>query len=166
MVVMRIGGGNRTQRHDEETYRMARKLALAALGAMLIGGVAGAQELDVIELRQVGMDLQGGTYTGIRAVVASKGDLKSLDKPAQALERWGKDIPMLFPQGTEKGHNTKALSAIWSDNAGFQKAALKLSEEAGKLAVAAKANDADAVAAATKSIGDACAACHKSFRAR
>lgn len=145
---------------------MVKKLALAALGAVLISGMAVAQELDIIELRQVGMDLQAGTYTGIRAVVGAKGDLKSLEKPARALERWGKDIPMVFPAGTEKGHNTKALPKIWSDSAGFQKAALKLSEEAGKLAVAAKANDADAVAAATKSIGDACKACHDSFRAR
>ena len=145
---------------------MVKKLALAALGAVLISGVAVAQELDIIEVRQVGMDLQAGTYTGIRAVVGAKGDLKSLEKPARALERWGKDIPMVFPAGTEKGHNTKALPKIWSDNAGFQKAALKLSEEAGKLAVAAKANDPDAVAAATKSIGDACKACHDSFRAR
>jgi cytochrome c556 len=145
---------------------MVKKLALAALGAVLISGMAVAQELDIIELRQVGMDLQGGTYTGIRAVVGAKGDLKSLEKPARALERWGKDIPMVFPAGTEKGHNTKALPKIWSDSAGFQKAALKLSEEAGKLAVAAKANDADAVAAATKSVGDACKACHDSFRAR
>jgi cytochrome c556 len=145
---------------------MTTKLAFAAFGAVLISGVALAQELDIIELRQVGMDLQAGTYTGIRAVVAAKGDLKSLEKPAQALERWGKDIPMVFPAGTEKGHNTKALPKIWSDSAGFQKAALKLSEESGKLVVAAKANDADAVAAATKSIGDACKACHDTFRAR
>jgi cytochrome c556 len=145
---------------------MVKKLALAAFGAVLIGGAAAAQELDIIELRQVGMDLQAGTYTGIRAVVAAKGDLKSLEKPARALERWGKDIPMVFPAGTEKGHNTKALPKIWSDTAGFQKAALKLSEEAGKLAVAAKANNADAVAAATKSVGDACKACHDSFRTR
>ncbi|HEY1410646.1 MAG TPA: cytochrome c, partial [Rhodopila sp.] len=64
------------------------------------------------------------------------------------------------------GHNTKALPAIWSDPAGFQKVALAASDAATKLATDAKAGDADAVAADTKLLGEQCGACHKSYRAK
>ena len=41
-----------------------------------------------------------------------------------------------------------------------------LRDAADKLAELAKAGDTDAVAAQIKVVGDACAACHKTFRAR
>ena len=122
--------------------------------------------IDPIETRQAGMDLQSGDFAGIRAVVAAKGDVKTLENPAKAIARWIKQFPTLFPAGTEQGHDTKALPAIWSDNAGFQKAAGNLASAATKLAELAKAGDADAVAAQVKVVGDACAACHKDYRAR
>ena len=69
----------------------------------------------------------------------------------------------MFPAGTDKG-DTKAAPAIWTDQAGFQKDAEALSAAGGKLAMAAKAGDETAVAAAYKEIGEACGACHKDFR--
>ena len=104
---------------------------------MLAGlGVARADGLDPIAVRQAGLDLQGGDFAFIRAVVAAKGDVKPLEAPAAAIAKWTGVIPTLFPKGTVTGGNTKALPEIWSDPAGFQKIALAANAAALKLAAA------------------------------
>lgn len=146
-----------------------RKLVLATVVAAcgLLPGVVSAQTgPNLIETRQTLMSLQSGNYAGIRAVVAAKGDLKTLEGPAKGLVRSAAVLPSLFPQGTATGNNTRALPEIWSDNAGFQKAAATLGEAAGALAKAAAAGDAAGVDAAVKAIGDVCGSCHRAYRAR
>jgi cytochrome c556 len=141
---------------------------LAVLAVLWIGaaGIARADGYDPIETRQAGQDLLAGTFAGIRVVVAEKGDVKTLETPAKAMARWIRQFPTQFPKGSEEGHNTKALPAIWSDLEGFLKAAGNLSDAATQLAELAKAGDAEAVAAQVKVVGDACAACHRTYRAR
>lgn len=144
---------------------MNKPILLCTAMLLATAGLARA-EVNPIEVRQTGMDLLSGDFLGIRAVIAAKDDVKKLENSAKAMQRWAALIPSLFPKGSETGGNTKALPEIWSDMAGFQKAAADLGIEAGKLVVAAKAGDADAVAALAKPIGDACGACHKTYRAK
>ncbi len=144
---------------------MMRKFALVVL-ALALTGAAHAAGPDPIETRQAGQDLMLGNFTGIRAVVAAKGDVKTLEKPADALARWIRQFPLQFPPGSDTGHDTKALPAVWSDPAGFHKAADDLADAADKLARLAKAGDADGVASQVKVVGDACGACHRTYRAR
>lgn len=139
--------------------------AVAAIGLASVG-VAHADGLDPIAVRQAVMALQGGTFGGIRNAVAAKGDVKSLEAPAKAIAKSSLLIPALFPKGSDKGENTKALPEVWSDRAGFEKIAMTLNEAATKLAVDAKAGDADAVAADAKLMGEQCGACHKTYRAK
>jgi cytochrome c556 len=129
-------------------------------------GTARAQAPDPIETRQAGQDLMISTYTLIRGVVAAKGDVKTVENPAKAMARWMRQFPTQFPPGTEQGHNTKALPAVWSDREGFLKTANELVESATKLQELAKAGDADGVAAQVKVVGDVCSACHRTYRAR
>jgi cytochrome c556 len=129
-------------------------------------GFAHAAGLDPIAIRQVGMDLTGGNIAYIKAVVQAKGDVKPLEVPAKAIARWAATIPVLFPPGSEKGGDTKALPEIWSDRAGFEKIAAAAGAAATKLAEAAKAGDADTVAAQFKALGEQCGACHKGYRAK
>jgi len=149
---------------------MTRKLLLLAALAMMTAGMAAgtarAQAIDVIETRQAGQDVMSGTFLGIRAVVDAKGDVKKLENPAKYMARWIRQYPTLFPAGSDKGHDTKALPVIWTDNAGFKKAANDLDVAATKLAELAKAGDTDGATAQVKVVGDACAACHKTYRAR
>jgi cytochrome c556 len=142
------------------------KLALLAVLTFVTTGVAKAQDYDPIATRQAGQALLSGDFAGIRAVVAAKGDVKTLENPAKAMARWIRQFPSHFPKGSEQGHDTKALPAVWTDPAGFRKAANDLAEAADKLAELAKAGDAEAVAAQVKVIGDDCTACHRTFRAR
>ena len=146
---------------------MTRKLVLLAAVALATAGIARADGINVIETRQAGQDAMSGAFADIRTVVADKGDVKSLEAPAKAMARWMRQYPTLFPAGSDKGDPpTKALPAVWSDMAGFKKDADTMAEAADKLAQLAKAGDADGVAAQVKVIGDACAACHRTYRAR
>jgi cytochrome c556 len=145
---------------------MIKQIVVGA-GILLAGiGFAQADGLDPIAVRQAGMALSGGDFAFIRSVVAAKGDVKPLEAPAKALAKWAAVIPSMFPKGTEKGGDTKALPEVWSDAAGFQKIALAMGEAATKLAVAAKAGDADEVALGAKALGEQCGACHKGYRAK
>jgi cytochrome c556 len=145
---------------------MRGKLALLATVGLMIAGIARADGLNIIEVRQAGQDLLSGDFSGIRAVVAAKGDVKTLAPAATAMARWMKSFPSMFPKGTEQGNDTKALPAIWSDTAGFQKIADELVDAADKMAEFAKAGDADGVAAQIKAVGQACGACHRTYRAK
>src|SRR4051812_9689605 len=124
--------------------RMNRTFALSAAMVLgLAGGTMGAaraqsQGPNIIEFRQVGMALLAGDFAGNRDVAAAKSDVKTLEGRAKAMQRWAALIPAGLPAGTAAGNNTKALAEVWSDNAGFQKAAATMGEAAGKLADAAK----------------------------
>jgi cytochrome c556 len=144
---------------------MTRKLLLATILAIATAGAVQAQEFNIIETRQAGQDLLSGNFSGIRAVVAAKGDVKTLENPAKAMARWMTQFPTTFPAGSDKGP-TKALPAVWSDPTGFRKAASDFVETAEKLTQLAKAGDAEGVAAQVKVVGDACAACHRTYRQR
>jgi cytochrome c556 len=143
---------------------MTRKLALVTALVLGLGGTALAQQaFDPIKTRQAGQDLVAGTFAGVKAVITLKGDVKTLEGPGKAIQKWALVFPTLFPAGSDKGE-TKAAPAIWTDRAGFEKDAMALSAAAEKLSVAAKAGDEPAVAAAFKEAGEACGACHKEFR--
>jgi cytochrome c556 len=145
---------------------MRKQIVLCAALALAAMGSARADGIDPIAVRQAGMSLQAGDFAFIRSVVAAKSDVKPLEGPAKAIAKWAAVIPTVFPKGSEKGGDTKALPEVWSDTAGFQKIALALGDAATKLAVAAKAGDADEVAADAKLMGEQCGACHKTYRAK
>jgi cytochrome c556 len=157
------GGAAEVQQTVREGFRMTRKLALTAAVLLVVGGTAWADGIDPIMVRQTGMDLVTGTAGGIKAVLAANGDVKTLEAAGKAIKRWSTVFPSLFVVGSDKG-DTKAAPAIWSDQAGFQKAAMALGTAADALTAAAKAGDAAATAAAFKDVGAACGACHKDYR--
>jgi cytochrome c556 len=155
---------------------MTKKLALAAatlfgagmFGAGLFGGgMAQAQPgPNLIEMRQVAFSLMSGDFGGINAVIALKGDVKTIEGRAKAIARYAAIIPAMFPAGTAAGNNTKALPEVFSDSAGFQKAAMGLGAAATKLSESAKSGDVEMVAADAKAVGAACGVCHNNYRAK
>ena len=149
--------------------------------AMMMGGVAFAIGLvgmaqaadqvsikpdDVIAARQAGFDLQGGVVAAMKATVDGGGSVKPLPDGAKALSSWGHVMQTLFPEGTETGHNTKVKKEIWSDRAGFEKAAANFYAAADKLATLAQADDKAGFAAQFKEVGGTCGACHRAYRER
>lgn len=145
---------------------MGKRLVWCAAIMVAMIGVARADGLDPISVRQAGMDLANGNFAFVRSIIASKGDVKPLEASAKAIARWAGLIPLVFPPGSDQGGNTKALAEIWSDRAGFEKIALAVGAAADRLATAAKAGDADAVAVEFKAMGEQCGACHRHYRAK
>jgi cytochrome c556 len=143
---------------------MKKILLLGAVALIAATGMARADAPTPIEMRQTGLDLLSGSFGGIRAVVAAKGDVKTLEAPAKAMARFAALMPGLFPKGSEVG--TKAKPEIWSDMDGFVKAAAALGAASTKLAELAKAGDAEGVEAQVKLVGAACGACHNAYKAK
>jgi cytochrome c556 len=111
---------------------LLRSLGLAGLLALAVLAPARAQVTmpadDLIEARQAGQDMLQGSFDGIRATMAAKGDVTKVAFAAQAMARWARNLPTLFPAGTDKLHNTKAQPTVWSDHPGFVKAANDLAD--------------------------------------
>jgi cytochrome c556 len=143
-----------------------RLAGLAALTCCVAGVAIARADIDIIAVRKAGMDLQGAALGAVKAAVGAGVDVKNFASAGSAMSAWAKQIPSIFPAGTDKGDDTKALPTIWSDSAGYTKAAAALGTAADKLTAAAKANDKDAFAAAFKEVGEACGGCHKTYRAK
>jgi len=118
-------------------------------------------------------DAMGSMSADMKAINAfikdGKGTSATVADKAAAIASTAKQIPGLFPKGSGRGDlsdkETRALPAIWSNRAGFEKAAQHLVDEAGKLAEVAKGGDKTQLAAQFGAIGKgACGACHKAFR--
>lgn len=143
------------------------RLAGLAVLACCVAGVAIARaDIDVIAVRKAGMSLQASTLGAVKLAVQGGAPVKSFAGAGNAFALWAKQIPGLFPPGTDKGEDTKALPAVWSDNAGFAKEAAEFGAAADKLTAAAKADDKAAFATAFQAVTDACGACHKTYRVK
>lgn len=68
-----------------------------------------------------------------------------------------------FGEGTDKG-DTRAKPEIWKEAAKYKDAADKMQAEIGKLNVAAKSGNIDALKAAFGPAAASCKACHDNFR--
>jgi cytochrome c556 len=121
-----------------------------------------AQE-DFIEKRQKAMKGNSADVKAIKGAVESK-DYATIETKAKDIMGTADKIPSLFPKGSDVG-KTKAKPEIWEKSDEFAKAAKNLSKTSGELASAAKSKDDGAVAVKFKAVGEACASCHKEFRA-
>jgi cytochrome c556 len=77
-------------------------------------------------------------------------------------------LPTWFPAGTAMGGpiKTGAKPEIWTDKAGFAKAAGDFSVAAKNFNAVAAGNDLGATAKAMGALGGTCKACHDKFRAK
>lgn len=135
---------------------------LIGFAALLISAQLFAQA-DVIEKRQKAMKGNSDNAKAIKAAVEKK-DFATVELKAKDIMGTAEKVPSLFPKGSTAG-KTKAKAEIWEKPDVFSKDAKNLSKAAGELADAAKAGDEAAVTAKVKALGDACASCHKAFRA-
>lgn len=145
---------------------------LIAAAALLLGGTslvlaqAAPKPDEIIAARQAGMAMVGGIANLMKAGVESGVDPKVFEVPAAAMAKWGAAYVRLYPDGTQTGGNTKAKAEVWSDRAGFEKAATAFVAASTKLAEAAKSGDKAAFAAAFQAEGQSCGGCHRPYRAQ
>ena len=145
-------------------------LALLALGVVLTGVAARAEELDdrdYIDIRKHKYGELGAAFKAINDqlkapkpnLVVIRANVRTITEMASAQYRWFR--PGSGPESEEK---TAALPAIWKEPAKFKAAQDAFALQAKSFAGVAAGADVDAIRASAKSLGGACAACHKQFR--
>jgi cytochrome c556 len=145
---------------------------LLSMAILAIGGNCGAQADDsqaaaaddLIAVRQAGMAVQSSVVAAILQAIGTNADIMPFAATGDAMAEWSQGLPELFPPGTESGQNTQARPAVWSDRAGFEKAAANLTVAAQAMAKAAAADNQREFINAFRATSLACATCHVTYR--
>lgn len=147
----------------------ARGLCLGVALTLGLGTMSQVHAFDDIEAkvdyRKGVMRAIGGNTAALAAVIVDGAEdfRGNLAIHARYIVDMTKDIPGLFPEGTDFGE-TNALSAVWEDQARYA----ELSENTQKAAVALlEAIEAgeDNLGPRFREMGQSCRACHDDFRA-
>jgi cytochrome c556 len=145
---------------------------LLAIAILAVGSVRAAAPCDTpvaaadewIATRQAGMAFQASLIADIVRAIGTEAEIAPFAGVGEAIAAWSMALPDLFPVGTERGHGTRALPAVWSDRAGFEQAAASLTQAALTMAKAAGAGDRPAFIKAAGATSLACARCHFTYR--
>ena len=152
---------------------MKNKVLMAAI-ALAVGGTwslpAGAQVKPetLVKQRQAAMTLQGKYFGPIGAMVQGKipWDAAVVTRNAGYLDALSHMPWDGFQASTADVKDTNAKPEIYKEPEKFKAQYEKLQTEVGKLAVAAKSGDQNAVKAAFGDVGKACKACHDDFQVK
>lgn len=138
--------------------------AAVVLVAVSVGGNAENDPEDIIKYRQNVMKSNGANLAAAGAIIQKKVEFgPRLAEHAKAVASGSKNIPALFPPGSDFGADTEALDAVWQKRAEFEKRAKDSEQKANAFAKAVTAKDPK-LAARFKELADSCKACHKDFR--
>ncbi|SKA11036.1 Cytochrome c556 [Enhydrobacter aerosaccus] len=143
---------------------MAAAFGMLAAGTIVGSATLAVAQADVVKQRQENRKQTAAAMRAIKGVIDSKGDAKIVVQQAAKLKELEAAFVKMFPAGSDK--DSKALPAVWSDQAGFQAASKAADAAYDKLAVAGGSGDFTAIATAFQDTGKACGACHQKFRAK
>ncbi|MCU0935281.1 MAG: cytochrome c [Gammaproteobacteria bacterium] len=139
---------------------------LVLCGALVAGAAAAADAEDVIKYRQASMKALGGHATAMAQIVRGKVAFPArLEGHAQAAAALTRDLPALFPAGSDFGE-TDAKPEIWSKRAEFEKVSGDSSKAADALVTAVRSGDSAAVGKAFDALSQTCKGCHEDFRVK
>jgi cytochrome c556 len=137
--------------------------ALAAVLSAGVAMVAIAQDA-ALEKRTSVMKSSGGHMKALNA--AAKGEAPMSEdtvKAAEGVVANSKLTTALF-KGGAPGKGSAAKAEIWSDWAGFEKAAKAYEDATPQLVPAAQSKDSAKLADAVKAVGATCGGCHKPYK--
>ena len=143
-------------------------LAAATLTLSAPASAQFAKAEDAIKYRQSALFVMGQHFSRIGAMANGRipFDAKAAQENADVVAEIAKLPWAGFGAGTDKGAPTKALPAIWSEQAKYKEHADKLQAEATKLAAAAKTGNLDNLKASFGATAGTCKACHDAFRSK
>ena len=145
----------------------ALALGLLAMTLTAVPASAGDDANPVIKYRQLEMEALARHMGSVKMVVKNQVDRKGdVLGHAEAMHALAKDLVSQYPAGTgpDSGAKTEAKAEIWSDAAGFAKAAQDFETATAALVEAAKGDDLEAMAKAFGGVGQACGGCHDTYR--
>lgn len=124
-----------------------------------------AKPEDAVKYRKASYTVMAAHFGRLGAMVNGRVpyDAKLAAENAELVVALAKLPWTAYGEGTDKGE-TRAKPEIWKEAAKFKEAADKMQAEVGKLNVAAKAGNVDALKAAFGPAAASCKACHDNFR--
>lgn len=149
-------------------HRYTHKFLQIGLTSFLLAAsfslFAESEPEDIIKYRQNGMKASAAHMASMAAIIQGKVSYSAqLADHAKAVQALNKNIPALFPDGSDFGE-TKALDAVWKDKADFAKRAKDTEAKSAALAQAVKGGDPKLYEPKFKELSESCKACHKDFR--
>ncbi len=149
---------------------MSRMLFAAAAVIGLVSALPASAQFqkpeDAVKYRKAAFTVMGAHFGRIGAMAQGKVPFDGAAAAANAeIVAHMSKLPYAgFVEGTSGTEKGMAKPVVWTERAKFDAAAKKMQDEVAKLAVAAKANNADTLKAAFGSAASACKACHDDFR--
>lgn len=143
-------------------------LGAAALVAIATVAYAQSPAANAIHARQANYKQIAAATKGINDQLRGGApDIGAIRRASALLANYSGQIPRWFPRGTgaEAGVTTRARPEIWSDWAGFHRAAAGFYVAARTLNAAAQGGDVAAIRAAMPAVSHACSNCHDDYRA-
>jgi cytochrome c556 len=140
----------------------------AALGAGIAANALAQAKPDVlVKQRQAVMTLQGKYFGPLAAVAQGKApyNAAAVQRNAGFLDNLSRMAWDGFDPNT-KGEKSRALPAIWDNNAKFKDYANRMENETAKLVQLSRGSDEAAVKAQIGAVGKLCGACHDDFRSK
>jgi cytochrome c556 len=147
------------------------KKTLSLMAVTLVMGLAlpaqaqFAKPEDAIKYRKASFTVMGNHFGRLGAMASGRApyDAKLAAENAEVVATLSKLPWAAFGEGTDKG-DTRAKPEIWTESAKYKESADKMQAELGKLAVASKAGNLDALKTAFGPAAATCKACHDNFR--
>ena len=148
---------------------MPRASIVAAFAVMSIGlaPLAMAQDGEPQEVRQELME-ENGKAVGVMAKMVkgeTEYDAQAVLDALAVIEKNAAEFPEHFPEGSETGHDTEALPAIWENKEDFEARSMALSEDAATIIAAAPA-DLATFQPMFEDLTSNCGGCHEKYRAK
>lgn len=136
-------------------------LAMGVCGACATAYADG----DVIAARKAMMKNVGASMRVVGAMMkgATEFDAVAAELAMRTMNSSAHGFALAFPEGSEKGGDTEAAPAIWSDMDGFNAAVQKFAGDTMAAVDAAKQGE-DAFKAAFGAVASNCKGCHEKFR--
>jgi cytochrome c556 len=139
----------------------------AAFGQLMAAAPDPAAVQKVVDARVGHYKEIGKAAKGIKDELGgAQPNLTTVRTNANVIQALAKQIPGWFPNGSgaQPGVKTEALPTIWQQTPLFRQRAAGLAGAAHQISVAAASGSLDATRAAAGHLGDACKACHDTFR--
>ena len=148
---------------------MKKSLSLMAAALLVVMALPAqaqfAKPEDAIKYRKASFTVMSSHFGRLGAMASGRApyDAKLAAENAEVVATLSKLPWAAFGEGTDKGE-TRAKPEIWTESAKYKAAADKMQVEIGKLTVAAKAGNLDALKTAFGPAAATCKACHDNFR--
>lgn len=149
---------------------MKKNLIQLAVASLAMANLMPAQAQfakpeDAIKYRKASYTVMAAHFGRLGAMANGRMpyDAKAAQENAELVNTLAKLPWAAFGEGTDKG-DTRAKPEIWKESAKYKEAADKMQAEIGKLNVAAKAGNVEALKAAFGPAAASCKACHDNFR--